>query len=132
MARVKDGEQAVRFLFQRGLLTEEPETPDLVVLAAELPIVPENAIIARLRQHPRTQAVPVILMRPHDGLDDDRDENAPGTQRWLHRQPGVIVITGTGQLEREVADAIDRVSSSPDKYRNPGAPTGNRSWLEGP
>jgi CheY-like chemotaxis protein len=106
--RVKDGEQAVRFLFQRGLLSEEPETPDLIVLAAELPILPTNAVIARIRQHPRTLSIPVILVRPDAACDDFDDLRC--TQRWLHRQPDVVVLTGTYRLDREVANTMDQLS----------------------
>jgi CheY-like chemotaxis protein len=58
IVRVKDGEQDMRYLFQRGLFTEEPKTPHLVVLAAELPVVSTDAIVDRLRQHPRTESIP--------------------------------------------------------------------------
>jgi len=112
IVRVKDGEQAIRFLFQRGLLTETPETPNLVVLAAELPVLPVNAVIARLRQHPRTLAIPVIIVSPEDSRDDDRECELE-TQHWLHRQPDVIVITGTQRLEKEVANAASRLSELP-------------------
>ena len=108
--RVKDGEQAVRFLFQRGLLTEEPDTPDLVVLAADLPLVPVNAILARLRQHPRTRTVPVIFMWPDCDGDDPVDEASP-SQQWLHPQPDVLVIIGKHRLDKEVAEAINQLSA---------------------
>jgi CheY-like chemotaxis protein len=109
--RVKDGEQAVRFLFQRGLLSEEPETPDLIVLAAELPVLPTNAVIARIRQHPRTLSIPVVLVRPDPACDDLDDLRC--TQRWLHRQPDVVVLTGTHRLEKEVANTMDQLSAKP-------------------
>ena len=60
--RVKDGQQAMRFLFCRGLLTEAPETPHLVVLAGNLPAISTEAVVARLRQHPRTCTTPVIVI----------------------------------------------------------------------
>jgi hypothetical protein len=37
--RVKDGEQALRFFLNRGLLTDAPEIPDLMVLASGLPVI---------------------------------------------------------------------------------------------
>lgn len=105
--RVKDGEQAVRFLFHRGLLAEGPETPDLIVLNAELAVVPMNAVLARLRQHPRTRAVPVLV------VSQERDDAEPPaeSQQWLHRHPGVVVLTGAHRLEKEVAEAMHRASS---------------------
>lgn len=107
IVRVKDGEQAVRCLFQRGLLTEEPETPHLILLAAELPIVSMNAVIARLRQHPRTQAIPVIVIRRDEGRDDaeQRWEREPDQQL----EPGVVEILATAKLERDVASVLTRL-----------------------
>lgn len=61
--RVKDGEQALRFLFHRGLLTAEPPVPDLVLLAEELPLIPAAGVIARMRIDPRTRLTPVIVLR---------------------------------------------------------------------
>lgn len=109
--RVKDGEQAMRFLFHRGLLSEEPERPDLVVLAAGLPIVPVNAILAHLRQHPRTCTVPVIFTWS-DCDDDDLDDDAPESQQWRHPQPDVLVIIGSRKLDRELADAITQLGAN--------------------
>lgn len=106
--RVKDGEQALRFLFHRGLFTEKPETPDLIVLSAELPIVIMNIVLARLRQHPRTQDVAVIVV-PNDA--GNYPEDATESQQWLHRDAGVIVIIGTQRLENEVANAMHRLSA---------------------
>ncbi|WP_161965609.1 hypothetical protein [Steroidobacter cummioxidans] len=107
IVRVKDGEQAVRYLFQRGLLTEEPETPHLILLAAHLPIVSMNAVIARLRQHPRTQAIPVIVIR----RDAGRDEAEEGLESELGQQlePGVVEILATARLEKDVASALTQL-----------------------
>lgn len=101
IVRVKDGEQALRFLFQRGLLADAPETPNLIVLAAELPVLPADTVIARLRQHPRTLAIPVIIVSPQ------------GDQDALDHEPDVVVITNTLRLEKEVANAASRLSELP-------------------
>ncbi|MBL8270963.1 MAG: hypothetical protein JNL55_31460 [Steroidobacter sp.] len=115
--RVKDGEQAVRFLFHRGLLAEDPETPDLIVLNAELAVVPMNAVLARLRQHPRTRSVPVLVVSHDDQEMPELDQPVEG-QQWLHRQPGVVVLTGAQRLEKEVADAMHRASSLLDEVES--------------
>lgn len=109
--RVEDGEQALRSLFQRGLMMEEPETPQLIVLNAELPIVPLNILIAQIRQHPRTSAIPLIVIARH-ASNEDLDTPSE-SQQWLHREPGIITITGTQKLEREVTSAIRHLNSNP-------------------
>jgi CheY-like chemotaxis protein len=108
--RVKDGEQAIRLLFRQGLLTDAPETPDLVVLAADLPLLPVNAVIDRIRQHPRTLGVPVILVWPDGGRDDLDDD--PEDPHWLHQQPDIVVIAGTHKLEKEVANAVIQLKTN--------------------
>jgi CheY-like chemotaxis protein len=97
IVRVKDGEQAIRYLFVRGLFTEEPETPHLIVLAAELPVVPANSLIDRLRRQPRTEAIPVIVIR--------RDEGELEPQL----QPGMMQISATRTLEKDVAYGLSQL-----------------------
>jgi CheY-like chemotaxis protein len=103
--RVKDGEQAVRFLFYRGLLTDAPETPDLIVLAEELPTIASEAVVARLRQHPRTQNTPVIVSRAEK---DAETEDALDDHEWLSRERSLVIVNAES-LERGVADAVYRL-----------------------
>ncbi len=107
IVRVKDGEQAMRHLFQRGLFTEEPETPDLIVLAADLLIVSTDAIIDRLRQHPRTETIPVIVVRK-EPLGDDLGDESASDQCVL--SPGAVVIFASAQIEKQVASALSHLA----------------------
>ena len=102
--RVKDGEQAARFLFHRGLFSEEPETPDLVVLSAELSFLPADAVIAGLRQHSRTRTTPaIVIWRAEDGADGT---DASERQQWLRHQSLVSIVFGTHELGQEIAEAV--------------------------
>jgi CheY-like chemotaxis protein len=116
--RVKDGEQAVRFLYHRGLYTDAPETPNLVVLAEDLPTLSTESIVARLRQHPRTHAMPVIVVRR------ERQNHPAGAfegERWLE-------VVGTENVEADVAEALQCLcEDSPSVL----AATGRRSRLAG-
>jgi len=114
IVRVKDGEQAVRYLFQRGLFTEEPETPQLILLAAELPLVTTDAVIDRLRQHPRTQSIPVIVIRQGAAPDDSDDEFAIESYPQSHSE--VLEIFATAKLEKELAYTLTQL-------RTPEVPT---------
>jgi CheY-like chemotaxis protein len=100
IVRVKDGEQASRYLFERGLFTDEPETPHLIVLAAELPVVPANSLIDRLRQHPRTATISVIVIRRDVDASDSEQEAL---------QPGTIQIAATHSLEKDVAYGMSQL-----------------------
>jgi CheY-like chemotaxis protein len=122
--RVKDGDQAVRFLFQRGLLTEQPQIPDLVVLAKDLPIVPSSEIVALLRQNAGTRTTPIVVVWP-DMKESDIDAG-PDSQQWFSRQHSLVIV-GTVSLEREVAKAVHRLRC--DSHRGavePVEPTATR------
>lgn len=121
--RVMDGEQALRFLFERGLLVDEPETPDLIVLAAELPLVPTSIVLSRIRQDPRTCAVPVIVVGDLERYDM---EGVHESQQWLHRHPGVVVILGElkRELEKQVADAMRQLFVTPPPSAKDTLPEG--------
>lgn len=101
--RVKDGEQAIRFLFYRGLFTEVPETPNLLVFARYLPAVPSEGIVARLRQHPRTARTPVIVV----GRGRRRADVAKAVeyQQWLGCQQ-LLVAMGTDDLSKDIREAV--------------------------
>jgi hypothetical protein len=106
--RVKDGEQAVRFLFQRGLFKEVPETPDLVVLATNLSIVPMEAVVTRMREHLGTQSTPVVVVWGGQSPDDP-DEALDAQDRLDLQHP--ILIVGREKLEGAIAEAIQRLCS---------------------
>jgi len=99
--RVKDGEQAVRFLFHRGLLTAEPPVPDLVLLAEELPLIPAAGVIARMRIDSRTRLTPVIVLR-QDFEEESLDPYWDGQLRSA--MTSICVAEG---LESRVAAAVN-------------------------
>ncbi len=99
--RVKDGEQALRFLFHRGLLTADPPVPDLVLLAEELPLIPAAGVIARMRIDPRTRFTPVIVVR-QDPEQESLDPYWDGEMR-----SAMTTIRVTDGLEVRVAEAVN-------------------------
>lgn len=99
--RVKDGEQALRFLFHRGLLTADPPVPDLVLLAEELPLIPAAGVIARMRIDPRTRLTPVIVLR-QDPEEESLDPYWDGEIRTA-----MTTICVSESLETRVADAVN-------------------------
>jgi len=98
--RVKDGEQALRFLFHRGLFTVEPPVPDLVLLAEELPLIPAAGVIARMRIDPRTRLTPVIVVRQ----DLEEESLEPYWDGQLRSAMTSICVTDG--LEVQVAEAV--------------------------
>jgi len=103
MLRVRDGEQALRFLFHRGLLTAEPPVPDLVLLSEELPLIPAAGVIARMRIDPRTRLTPVIVLR-RDPEEDSLDPYWGGELR-----AAMMTVCVTDGLETQVAEAVNDI-----------------------
>jgi DNA-binding response OmpR family regulator len=52
-----------------GLAASFEQSPDLIILDIALPDVDGWEILARLREDPRTQDVPVLIMSAHDSED---------------------------------------------------------------
>ena len=61
---VRDGEEAMDFLFCRGLFSERTfdNPPKVVLLDLKLPKVDGLEILRALKSDPRTKAVPVVVM----------------------------------------------------------------------
>jgi CheY-like chemotaxis protein len=117
--RVKDGEQALRFTFQTGLLTPDPQIPHLVMLSARLPVLSGEQVLDQLRQDPRTSSIPVLVAWK-DGYNArvEKIEAFRGDE-WL------FTIFCTVALEQQVADAVRRL------YDAHGAGNGPRAPAEG-
>jgi CheY-like chemotaxis protein len=94
--RVEDGEQALR-------LTADPQMPQLVLLAARLPVVSGERVLDQLRRDPRTRSIP-ILVAWKDGYNAKVEKiEAFRGDEWL------FTIFCTVALEEQVADAVRRL-----------------------
>lgn len=62
LVRVKDGEQALRLMFQQGLYTAAPHTPRLVLLELNVPRTDGCGVLRRLRDETNGARMPVIVL----------------------------------------------------------------------
>jgi CheY-like chemotaxis protein len=76
LVRVKDGDQALRLLFCKGLFTEEPQIPRLIFLELDAPRTNGSAVLERLRGDTNARAVPVILLLSSPNEDIDAGQSA--------------------------------------------------------
>jgi two-component system response regulator len=69
---VRDGVEALEFLFHEGALAGRPgpDEPDLILLDLNLPRVSGKEVLARVRADRRTRHIPVIVFT---SSKDDRD-----------------------------------------------------------
>ena len=66
---VKDGVEALEFLFRRGQYTEAP-IPDIILLDLNLPKKSGKQVLAEIKQDPELRMVPVVILTTSDS---DRD-----------------------------------------------------------
>lgn len=60
---VRDGEEALDFLFCRGEFADRPpELPRLVLLDLKLPKVDGVEVLRQIKSDPRTKSIPVVIM----------------------------------------------------------------------
>ena len=114
--RVKDGEQALRFTFQAGLLTTDPQIPHLVVLSARLPMVSGEQVLEQIRQDPRTRSIPVLVAWKDDYNSRVEKIEAFRGDEWL------FTIFCTVALDEQVADAVRRLYDIDDAEGRPRTP----------
>lgn len=62
LVRVKDGEQALRLMFQQGLYTTAPHIPLLVLLELNVPRTDGCGVLRRLRNETNGARIPVIVL----------------------------------------------------------------------
>jgi len=69
---VRDGQQAIDYLFRSGEFSDRPSAlPALVLLDINLPKLSGLDVLKRLREEPRTQLLPVVMFTSSDE-DHDR------------------------------------------------------------
>jgi two-component system response regulator len=60
---ISDGREALEYLFAEGKYADDPPLlPELLLLDINLPKVSGIEVLKRLRAHPRTQLVPVVML----------------------------------------------------------------------
>lgn len=63
----ENGQQAVDYLFGEGEYAHEPPgTPLLILLDLNLPVLDGYQVLERIKAHPRTRHVPVIILTTTD------------------------------------------------------------------
>ena len=85
---VRDGQQALDYLFRKGEFAERAEAglPTVVLLDINLPRVSGLDVLTRLRQSPETRLLPVVVLTSSDE-DRDRMRSYEGGANSFVRKP---------------------------------------------
>jgi CheY-like chemotaxis protein len=66
---VKNGKEALDFVFQRGKYEQE-STPDLILLDVNLPLKNGHEVLKIIKSDPRTKKIPVIMLTTSSSARD--------------------------------------------------------------
>jgi len=100
---VEDGQAALRYL-ETVAQDEKTGAPDLALLDVNLPRASGSRILARIRQIPRCQAIPIIMVTSSDS-PLDRDTAAKRGATGYFQKPGDL--SGFMQLGQVVRNALE-------------------------
>lgn len=64
-----DGEQALNFLFRKGVYKEAP-VPDLILLDLNIPKVSGHDVLIRIKQEEQLRNIPVVILTTSEDKED--------------------------------------------------------------
>ena len=84
---VRDGEEALAYLLRQGAYTAPhcAPLPDVIVLDLPLPRLSGQEVVQRLKQDPRFQCVPLIVLAPSGRAEDVSQAYASGANAYLQK-----------------------------------------------
>lgn len=81
---VRDGQEALDFIFHKGALAEAPR-PDLILLDVNLPKVNGMEVLQAIRQDERTTVIPVIMLTASDREEDVVKSYKLGSNTYIQK-----------------------------------------------
>ena len=66
---VEDGEEALDYLYQRGVYAQEPQ-PDLILLDLNLPNLDGREVLSRVKQDENLNHIPIVVLTTSDAGED--------------------------------------------------------------
>lgn len=84
---VRDGEEAMDFLFRRGDYADPAKSPrpDLILLDLKLPKIDGIEVLRQIKQDSRLRAIPVVVLTSSSAQDDLRQSYANFANSYLSK-----------------------------------------------
>jgi CheY-like chemotaxis protein len=84
---LRDGQEAVDYLLGNGRFADgrNKPFPDLVLLDLHMPRLDGLEVLAQIRKHPATKALPVVVWTTSCELDDIRAAYAAGANSYIEK-----------------------------------------------
>jgi CheY-like chemotaxis protein len=81
---VKDGEEALDFLYQRGAWAgASTERPGLILLDVNLPKVSGQDVLRQIKDDPELMSIPVVMLTTSDRDDEIGTAYRAGANSWV-------------------------------------------------
>jgi chemotaxis family two-component system response regulator Rcp1 len=83
----RDGQEAVDYLLRQGTHAKDPSwrCPDLVLLDLNLPRLPGQVVLERLRGTPELRALPVVVLTTSQRVQEVREVYAAGANTYIDK-----------------------------------------------
>lgn len=88
LVHVKDGQEALEYLFARGRYAAGAARPRLVFLDLKLPKVDGHEVLQQVRADPRTKRLPVVMLTSSSLEEDVRRSYDIGVNSYLVKPVG--------------------------------------------
>jgi chemotaxis family two-component system response regulator Rcp1 len=95
-----DGEKAIDFI-ARSDEAESAAHPDLLIVDLNLPRMDGFEVLARLRESPRSKAIPVLILTSSDS-PTDRAQAAKLGARYFQKPPSYQEFLKLGEVLKEI------------------------------
>ena len=84
---VRDGEEAIEYLFCEGAFAgrDKEKVPALVLLDLKLPKLNGVEVLRRMRAHPRTCLIPVVVLTSSSEDEDMLDSYQAGANSYIRK-----------------------------------------------
>jgi CheY-like chemotaxis protein len=97
---LEDGEEAILFLLRQGKYLHAP-SPGLIILDLNLPRVSGAEVLARIREDPIIQTIPVIVLTTSNTLEDKHKMAELGIVRYLTKSSNLADYYVIGETIKE-------------------------------